>query len=116
MILAYNNNKYTSYFRYKNTDFTKIYICKNKTNTVDYIDDFCQEIETQYNTKIRVIHMDKEISTGPRFDIIRKKKSFIIKITALANSAQNNNNKRSGKKFIIKSYYNRIEARFPVDI
>jgi hypothetical protein len=46
MIPAYNNNRYASYFRYKNTDFTKIYIYKNKTNTIDYIDNFCQEVET----------------------------------------------------------------------
>jgi hypothetical protein len=60
--------------------------------------------------------MDRETSIGPRFNIIRKRKGFIIKITAPGNSAQNNNNKRLGKKFIIKSYCNRIEARFPVDI
>jgi hypothetical protein len=60
--------------------------------------------------------MDGEISIGPRFDIIRKKRVFIIKIIALGNSAQNNNNKRSRKKFIIKSRCNRIEAYFLVDI
>jgi hypothetical protein len=60
--------------------------------------------------------MDGEISIGPRFDIIRKKKSFIIKIITLGNSAQNGSNKRLGKKFIIKSCYNRIKARFPMDI
>jgi hypothetical protein len=60
--------------------------------------------------------MDREISISPRFDIIRKRKGFIIKIIVLSNSAQNNNNKRLGKKFIIKSYYNRIEACFLVDI
>jgi hypothetical protein len=31
--------------------------------------------------------MDKETSIGPRFDIIRKRKSFIIKIIAPGNSA-----------------------------
>jgi hypothetical protein len=31
--------------------------------------------------------MDGETSIGPRFDIIRKKKSFIIKIIILGNSA-----------------------------
>jgi hypothetical protein len=40
IISIYNNNRYTSYFRYKNTDFTKIYIYKNKTDTIDYIDNF----------------------------------------------------------------------------
>jgi hypothetical protein len=40
---AYNNNKYTSYFRYKDTDFTKIYIYKNKINTVDYINNFARK-------------------------------------------------------------------------
>jgi hypothetical protein len=60
--------------------------------------------------------MDGEISIGLRFDIIRKRKGFIIKIIALGNSAQNNNNKRSRRKFIIKSYYSRIKAHFPVDI
>jgi hypothetical protein len=60
--------------------------------------------------------MDEKISIGPRFDIIHKKKGFIIKITILGNSAQNNSNKRSRKKFIIKSRYNRIEACLPVDI
>jgi hypothetical protein len=83
---------------------------------VDYIDNFCQEIETQYNAKIKVIYIDKETSIGPRFDIIRKRKGFIIKIIAPSNSAQNNNNKYLGKKFIIKSYYNQIEARLPIDI
>jgi hypothetical protein len=38
---AYNSNRYASYFRYKNTDFTKIYICKNKTDTIDHMDNFC---------------------------------------------------------------------------
>jgi hypothetical protein len=60
--------------------------------------------------------MDRETSMGPRFDIIRKRKGFIVKIIALSNSAQNNNNKYLGKKFMIKSYCNRIEARFLVDI
>jgi hypothetical protein len=60
--------------------------------------------------------MDRETSIGPRFDIIRKKRGFIIKIIAPGNSAQNNSNKRSGKKFMIKSRYSRIEARLPVDI
>jgi hypothetical protein len=60
--------------------------------------------------------MDRETSIGPRFDIIRKKRNFIINIITLGNAAQNNNSKYSKKKFIIKSYYNRIEARFPVDI
>jgi hypothetical protein len=60
--------------------------------------------------------MDRETSIGPRFDVIRKRRGFIIKIIVLGNSAQNNNNKRLGKKFIIKSCYSRIEARFPVDI
>jgi hypothetical protein len=60
--------------------------------------------------------MDRETSIGPRFDIIHKRKGFIIKIIVPGNSAQNNNNKRSGKKFIIKSCYNQIEACFPVDI
>jgi hypothetical protein len=46
MTPVYNNNKYTSYFYYKNTDFIKIYIYKNKTNTVDHTNDFCQEVET----------------------------------------------------------------------
>jgi hypothetical protein len=31
--------------------------------------------------------MDGETSIGPRFDIIRKRKGFIIKIIALGNSA-----------------------------
>jgi hypothetical protein len=53
---------------------------------------------------------------GPRFNIIRKRKGFIIKIITLGNSAQNNNSKYLGKKFIIKSYCNQIEARFLVDI
>jgi hypothetical protein len=83
---------------------------------VDYIDNFCQEIETQYNAKIKVIYIDRETSIGPRFDIIRKRKGFIIKIIAPSNSAQNNSNKYLGKKFIIKSYYNQIEARLPIDI
>jgi hypothetical protein len=43
---AYNNNRYASHFYYKNTDFTKIYIYKNKTNTVNYIDNFYQEVKT----------------------------------------------------------------------
>jgi hypothetical protein len=60
--------------------------------------------------------MDRKTSIGPRFDIIRKKKDFIIKIIVLGNSAQNDGNKRLGKKFMIKSYCSRIEARFPVDI
>jgi hypothetical protein len=60
--------------------------------------------------------MDGEISIGPRFDIIRKRKGFIIKIIVLGNSAQNNNSKRSRKKFMIKSYCSRIEACFLVDI
>jgi hypothetical protein len=38
---AYNNNRYASYFRCKNTDFTKIYIYKNKINTIDYTNNFC---------------------------------------------------------------------------
>jgi hypothetical protein len=46
MTPAYNNNRYASYFRYKNTDFTKIYTYKNKTDAIDYIDNFCQEIKT----------------------------------------------------------------------
>jgi hypothetical protein len=46
MIPIYNNNRYTSYFCYKNTDFTKIYIYKNKIDTIDYIDNFCQEVKT----------------------------------------------------------------------
>jgi hypothetical protein len=33
------------------------------------------------------MHMDGETSMGPRFDVIRKRKGFIIKITALSNSA-----------------------------
>jgi hypothetical protein len=41
MIPVYNSNRYASYFCYKDIDFTKIYIYKNKTDTVDYIDDFC---------------------------------------------------------------------------
>jgi hypothetical protein len=44
MTPAYNSNKYASHFCYKNTDFTKIYTCKNKTDTIDYIDNFCQEV------------------------------------------------------------------------
>jgi hypothetical protein len=60
--------------------------------------------------------MDKETSIGPRFDIICKRKGFIIKIITLSNSAQNNSNKYLRKKFIIKSYYNRIEACFLIDI
>jgi hypothetical protein len=87
MTPAYNSNKYASYFYYKDTDFTKIYTYKNKTDTMDYTDNFCQEVKTQYNAKIRVIHIDRETSIGPRFDIIRKKRDFIIKITALGNSA-----------------------------
>jgi hypothetical protein len=87
MTPAYNNNRYASYFRYKDTDFTKIYTYKNKTDTMDHIDNFCQEVETQYNAKIRVIYMDRETSIGPRFDVIRKRRGFIIKIIALGNSA-----------------------------
>jgi hypothetical protein len=60
--------------------------------------------------------MDGETSIGLRFDIIRKRKNFIIKIIALGNSAQNSSNKCLGKKFMIKSCYNRIEARLLVDI
>jgi hypothetical protein len=60
--------------------------------------------------------MDKETSIGPRFDIIRKRRGFIIKIIALGNSVQNNSNKYLGKKFIIKSYCSRIKACFPIDI
>jgi hypothetical protein len=63
-----------------------------------------------------MIYIDGKTSIGPRFDIIRKRKGFIIKIIALGNSAQNNSSKRLGKKFMIKSCYNRIKARFPVDI
>jgi hypothetical protein len=74
MTPIYNNNRYTSYFCYKDTDFTKIYIYKNKINTIEYIDNFYQEVKTQYNSKIRVIYINKEISIGPRFDIIRKRK------------------------------------------
>jgi hypothetical protein len=43
---AYNNNRYASYFCCKDTDFTKIYIYKNKINAMDYINNFCQEVET----------------------------------------------------------------------
>jgi hypothetical protein len=46
MTPAYNSNRYASHFRCKNTDFTKIYIYKNKTDAVDYTDNFCQEVET----------------------------------------------------------------------
>jgi hypothetical protein len=46
MTPAYNGNRYASYFRCKDTDFTKIYTCKNKTDTVDHTDNFCQEVET----------------------------------------------------------------------
>jgi hypothetical protein len=60
--------------------------------------------------------MDKETSIGPRFDIIRKKKSFIMKIIVSGNSAQNSSSKCLGKKFIIKSCCSRIEACFPVNI
>jgi hypothetical protein len=63
-----------------------------------------------------VIHIDREISIGPRFDIIRKKRGFIIKIIAPGNSAQNSSNKYLGKKFIIKSCYNQIKACFLVNI
>jgi hypothetical protein len=63
-----------------------------------------------------MIYINREISIDPRFDIIRKRRGFIIKIITLGNSAQNNSNKRLGKKFIIKSYYNRIKARFLMDI
>jgi hypothetical protein len=62
------------------------------------------------------MHIDKETSIGPRFDIIRKRRGFIVKIIAPGNSAQNDGSKYSGKKFIIKSRYNRIEACFLVDI
>jgi hypothetical protein len=41
MTLIYNGNKYASYFCYKDTDFTKIYIYKNKIDTIDYADNFC---------------------------------------------------------------------------
>jgi hypothetical protein len=116
MTPAYNSNRYASYFCCKDTDFTKIYTCKNKTDTVDHADNFCQEVETQYNAKIRVMHIDGETSIGPRFDVIRKRKGFTVKITTPGNSAQNNSSKHSGKKFIIKSYCNRIEACLPVDI
>jgi hypothetical protein len=60
--------------------------------------------------------MDGETSINPRFDIIRKRKGFIIKIITPGNSAQNNNNKHLGKKFMIKSRYNQIEACFLIDI
>jgi hypothetical protein len=60
--------------------------------------------------------MDEEILIGPRFNIIRKRKSFIIKIIAPGNSAQNNSSKRFGKKFIIKSYCNQIKSCFLIDI
>jgi hypothetical protein len=60
--------------------------------------------------------MDGETSMGPRFNIIRKRKGFIIKITALGNLVQNSGSKYSKKKFMIKSRYNRIETRFPVNI
>jgi hypothetical protein len=60
--------------------------------------------------------MDGETSISPRFDIIRKRRGFIIKIITPGNSAQNNNSKRFRKKFMIKSYCSRIEACFPVDI
>jgi hypothetical protein len=60
--------------------------------------------------------MDKETSIGPRFDIIRKRRGFIIKIIALGNSVQNNSNEYLGKKFIIKSYCSRIKACLPIDI
>jgi hypothetical protein len=46
MTPAYNSNRYTSYFRCKNIDFTKIYTCKNKIDTIDYANNFCQEVET----------------------------------------------------------------------
>jgi hypothetical protein len=46
MTPTYNSNRYASYFRCKDTDFTKIYIYKNKIDTVDHIDNFCQEVET----------------------------------------------------------------------
>jgi hypothetical protein len=105
MTPAYNSNRYASHFRYKDTDFTKIYTCKNKTDAVDHTDNFYQEVETQYNAKIRVIYMDGETSIGPRFDIIRKRRGFTVKITALGNSAQNSSNKYLGKKFMIKSRY-----------
>jgi hypothetical protein len=60
--------------------------------------------------------MDRETSISPRFDIIRKRRGFIIKIITLGNSAQNSNNKRLRKKFIIKSCCSRIEACFLVDM
>jgi hypothetical protein len=60
--------------------------------------------------------MDGETSIGPRFNIIRKRRGFTIKIITPGNSAQNNSNKRLRKKFIIKSRYNRIEACFLIDI
>jgi hypothetical protein len=41
MTLAYNSDRYASYFRCKDIDFTKIYTCKNKIDAVDYIDNFC---------------------------------------------------------------------------
>jgi hypothetical protein len=60
--------------------------------------------------------MDRETSIGPRFDIIRKRRGFIVKITVPGNSAQNNSSKHLGKKFMIKSCCNQIEACLPVDI
>jgi hypothetical protein len=60
--------------------------------------------------------MDRETSIGPRFNIIRKRRGFTIKIIALGNLVQNSNNKYLGKKFIIKSCCSRIEACLPVDI
>jgi hypothetical protein len=116
MTPAYNSNRYASHFRCKDTDFTKIYTCKNKTDAVDHADNFCQEVETQYNAKIRVMHIDGETSMGPRFDVIRKRRGFIVKITALGNSAQNSGGERLGKKFMIKSRCSRIEARLLVDM
>jgi hypothetical protein len=62
------------------------------------------------------MHIDGEISMGPRFDIIRKRRGFIMKIIVLGNSAQNNSSKYLGKKFIIKSCCNQIKACLPVDI
>jgi hypothetical protein len=60
--------------------------------------------------------MDGETSIGPRFDVIRKRKGFIVKITTPGNSAQNGGGERLGKKFMIKSRCSRIEACLPVDI
>jgi hypothetical protein len=41
IIPVYNSDRYASYFCYKDTDFTKIYTYKNKTDTVDHADNFC---------------------------------------------------------------------------